>query len=314
MSPVEKGVLPPPLVSVILPTRNRVELLRRAVASVQAQTERRFELIIVDDASSDNTQAVLQQLAAADTRTRIVRNTIPSGGGGARNDGIKLSRGQWVAFLDDDDEWFPHKLERQLQTLQSNEVAVACSCGYILRSTCNASRLVAVRANTTVQQLLTKNCLGGASMCMCTSEALRAIGGFDPSLRSGQDLDLWLRLRQLGEIAVCAETLVLHRAHTGTRITTDARAQYLGARRFHFKHRHLMSAATRRHHVSYCCFLMSMQTARPMRRRVRLLAVAMSNTAPRYSASFIKRSAPLLVRNAFEQGLAVFRPAWSTRK
>src|SRR5262249_46010737 len=147
--------------------------------------------------------------------------------------GIKLSRGQWVAFLDDDDEWMPHKLERQLQALEANRTAVACSCGYIVRSAGSASRLVAVRAKTTVQELLTNNWLGGASVCVCASEALRAIGGFDPSLRAGQDLDLWVRLRQLGEVAVCAEILVLHRAHAGPRITTDMQSQYQGARHFH---------------------------------------------------------------------------------
>jgi glycosyltransferase involved in cell wall biosynthesis len=309
MSAGEEGVLPAPLVSVILPTRDRLELLRRAVASVRAQTEPRFELIVVDDACSDDTPAFLQQLAVADPRIRMVRNTVPSGGGGARNAGIRLSRAQWVAFIDDDDEWLPHKLERQLQTLQSNRAAVACSCGYLVRSTSGTSKVMAVRANTTVQELLTNNWLGGASTCVCSSEALRDIGGFDPGLRAGQDLDLWVRLRQRAEVAVCAETLVIHRAHAGPRITTDTQSQYLGVRRFYFKHRELMIPATRRHRLSCCCFIMSMQIARPLRRRVRLLVIAVANTTPRYSAGFVKRSVGLLLRDALAQSLGALRAA-----
>jgi glycosyltransferase involved in cell wall biosynthesis len=314
MSAVEEIVLPTPLVSVILPTRDRLELLRRAVESVRAQTEGQFELIVVDDASSDDTPAFLQQLAVADPRVRIVRNTLPLGGGGARNAGIKLSRAQWVAFIDDDDEWLPHKLERQLQTLRSNGAVVACSCGYLVRSTSGASKIIAVRADTTVQDLLTNNWLGGASTCVCSSEALRNIGGFDPRLRAGQDLDLWVRLRQQGAVAVCTETLVIHRAHAGPRITTDTQSQYLGVRRFYFKHRDLMIAATRRHRLSCCCFVMSTQSARPLRRRVRLLFMAVTNTSPRYSASFVKRSIYLLLRDVLAQGLAALKPAWAARE
>jgi glycosyltransferase involved in cell wall biosynthesis len=314
MSAVEPIVLPTPLVSVILPTRDRLELLRRAVASVRAQTERRFELIVVDDASSDDTPDYLQQLVAADRRIRIVRNALPGGGGGARNAGIRLSGARWVAFIDDDDEWLPHKLEQQLRILQSDGAAVACSCGYLVRSRSGASKVMAVRANTTVQELLTNNWLGGASTCVCSSEALRDIGGFDPSLRAGQDLDLWVRLRQRGKVAICAETLVIHRAHAGPRITTDTKSQYLGVRRFYFKHRDLMVPATRRHRLSYCCYVMSMQIARPLRRRMRLLIMAAINTSPRYSAGFVKRSAWLLVRDAFAQSLAAFKPACTARE
>jgi glycosyltransferase involved in cell wall biosynthesis len=214
-----------PLVSVVLPTRDRLGLLRRAVASVRAQTEQRFELIVVDDASTDGTQAYLESLPAADGRIRVVRNAVPGGGGGARNEGLRLSRGEWIAFIDDDDEWMAHKLERQLQTLSSNATAVACSCSYLVRSAARGWRVMPPRANASLQQLLMYNCLGGASVCLCSSAVLRNIGGFDARLKAAQDLDLWVRLRQQGDVAVCTEALVVHRAHTGPRITTNAQAQ-----------------------------------------------------------------------------------------
>lgn len=293
--------------SVVLPTRNRLELLRRAVTSVRAQSEPRFELIIVDDASSDGTHAYLERLSVEDVRIRVVHNMRPIGGGGARNEGFRLSRGSWIAFLDDDDEWLPRKLERQLQTLAAHPSAVACSCSYVIRSALRGSRVVAARTNVTVQQLLIDNCLGGASVCLCSSEVLRSIGAFDAKLSSAQDLDLWLRLRQQGGVAICPEPLAVHHAHAGPRITTDPQSKYLGARRFYFKHRSLMSAAIRSHWVSYSCYVMSTQATRQLHRRWRFLAMALLNSSPRYALAFAKRSAPRLVRDAFFRGLALCR-------
>jgi glycosyltransferase involved in cell wall biosynthesis len=287
-----------PLVSVILPTRDRLELLRRAVSSVRAQSERHYELIVVDDASTDGTREYLQQLPAEDARTRVIRNATPIGGGGARNAGIAVSRGDWIAFIDDDDEWLPQKLERQLQTLAGNPGAVACSCGYLVRSDSGATRRIRVRENVSVQELLIANRLGGASMCLCSSATLRSIEGFDARLKAAQDLDLWVRLREQGEIAVCPEPLVVHSSHAGPRITTNTRSVYLGVRRFHFKHRALMSATTRRYRIAYSCFLMSAQRNRGVRRRLRYLALAMLNSSPRSVLAFAKRSAPLLIRDA----------------
>lgn len=294
-----------PQVSVILPTRDRLEMLRRAVASVRAQTEQSFELIVVDDVSGDGTHAYLTELAAQDRRVRVLRNAAPTGGGGARNEGIRVSRGEWVAFIDDDDEWMPRKLERQLRMLNEQPFAVACSCNFLVRSASGATREVVVRASASVQDLLAHNWLGGASNCVCESEALRAMGGFDAKLRAGQDLDLWVRLRQRGAIAVCPEPLVLHRAHAGPRITTDSRSQYLGARRFHLKHRHMMNAATRRHRVSHSCYVMSTEARRGLQRRLQLLAIALCNSSPRFSFSYLKKSLPLLLRDALRGGSSV---------
>jgi glycosyltransferase involved in cell wall biosynthesis len=296
-----------PLISVILPTRDRMPLLRRAVTSVRAQSERHFELIVVDDGSTDGTQAYLERLAAEDARVRVARNAMPLGGSGARNEGVRLSRGAWIAFIDDDDEWLPRKLERQLETLAANPAAVACSCSYIVRSAAGRSRVLAVRGNATLQQLLTRNWLGGASACLCSSEALRRIGALDARLKSAQDLDLWVRLRQEGAVAVCAEPLLVHHAHAGSRITTNTQSQYLGVRRFYLKHRALMNAATRAHWVAYSCYVMSTQATRRVRRRWHLLALAMLNSSPRQALGFVKRSAPLLVRDTLLRGVAARR-------
>src|ERR1039457_205207 len=248
-----------PLVSVIIPTRDRVGFLRRAVASVLKQSQSDLELIIVDDASVDGTAAYLAEMERQDGRVRVLRNSAPRGGAGARNEGISESLGQWIAFLDDDDEWLPEKLQRQLQMLSSTASAVACSCSFVMRFSWGRSKFIRVPSNVTLRQLLLENQLGSASLCMCSSEVLREIGGFDARLPSAQDQDRWARLRQRGNVVVCDEALVLYRAHGGRRITNNMQSQYLGARRFYFKHRPMMDAADRRRRLARHCFLMSRQ-------------------------------------------------------
>ena len=289
---------PEPLVSVVLPTRNRLEFLRRATASVLAQSERNLELLVVDDASTDGTAAYLSDLTARDDRVRVVRNSIAMGGAGARNQGIQQSRGAWVAFIDDDDEWMPAKLQRQLATLAANSAAVACSCSYVKHVRSGRSKRVPVPMQVSLQQLLATNHLGGASMCICSGRVLREIGGFDPKLRSAQDLDLWVRLRLRGEIVSCGETLVVLSVHEGPRISNNMQSLYEGARRFYFKHRRLMDKALRRHRLAYNCFIMSRQATRGLRYRYRHLLMCVHNSSGEYSLGYLRSSAPRLVRDA----------------
>jgi glycosyltransferase involved in cell wall biosynthesis len=286
-----------PRVSVVLPTHNRVALLERAVESVLGQTTADIELIIVDDVSQDGTGAYLATLGKRDSRVRAVRTAAAKGGAGARNEGLRFCRGEWTAFLDDDDQWLPTKLQRQLELLSANPSAVACSCGYVRCLPSGASKDVQVVAEATLQQLLEGSVLGSASLCMCSTRVLMEIGGFDPTLRSAQDMDLWIRLRQRGEIVACREFLVLYQVHTGPRISTDMNSQYAGSRRFYFKHRHLMDEPLRRHRVAYTCFIMSRQHDRGIRRRCHYLAVALINAAPRVSLKYAMSSVPRLVRD-----------------
>jgi glycosyltransferase involved in cell wall biosynthesis len=298
-----------PLVSVVLPTRNRVDLMSRAVTSVLAQSEEDLELIVIDDASEDGTGEYIAAVARQDSRVSVVRNATPQGGAGARNEGIAVSSGKWIGFLDDDDEWMPTKLQHQLRKLDSEPDAVACSCSYIVSSPAGSTRIMHVPQSVTLRQLLTRNCLGGASMCLCSHAVLKDIGGFDRKFVSGQDFDLWVRLRQKGNVVTCDEPLVVHRAHDGPRITSNMRAQYLGARHFHFKHRNLMDTPQRRHWISFTCFMMSRQTSRALRYRLRYLLLSLRNSSPRLLLAYVKGSLPRLLRDALRAIVAPRSPA-----
>ena len=116
-----------PLISVVIPTHNRASLLKKAIDSVLLQTERDLEIIVVDDASTDETSELLNEFVKTDARIKVIKNKAALGGGGARTAGIFASKGKWVAFLDDDDEWFKNKLSLQLEKINLSPSAVACS-------------------------------------------------------------------------------------------------------------------------------------------------------------------------------------------
>ncbi len=113
-----------PKVSVILPTYNRAHLIKRAIQSVLDQTYQNFEIIVVDDGSTDNTEEQVRSFN--NPKIRYIRYNENKGAAFARNAGIKASRGDYIAFQDSDDEWFPHKLQRQMEAFKnaSPEVGV----------------------------------------------------------------------------------------------------------------------------------------------------------------------------------------------
>jgi glycosyltransferase involved in cell wall biosynthesis len=267
-----------------------------------AQTETNFELIVVDDASTDDTQEILAQYARTDPRVRGVRNAVAAGGGGARNIGIHSGSGKWVAFIDDDDEWLPEKLDRQLALLAENPGAVACSCGYEQHFPSGSVRTIHLQDRPTLENLLSGSVLGGASMCLCSRGVLEKIGGYDTSLRSGQDWDLWTRMREQGEIVVCGEVLVRYQAHDGPRISNNMSSQYQGARRFYFKHRAKMSKSVRRLRIAYTCFIMSRQPQRSIGARLKYLVLAVRHSPLRVALSYFASSMPRLMADVFSGG------------
>ena len=120
----------PPPVSVVLPAYNRAGAIRGAVESVLRQSFTNFELIVVDDCSTDATAAEVAEIA--DPRVRLIRHAENRGASAARNTGIREARGPWVAFQDSDDEWLPLKLEKQMARLMAPGAEyVAAYCGML---------------------------------------------------------------------------------------------------------------------------------------------------------------------------------------
>ena len=281
-----------PMISVVIPTHNRRERLARAIASVHAQTWPHIEIVVVDDASSDDTPDYLQGLALHDPRVKAVRNESALGGGGARNRGIAEASGDYIAFLDDDDVWMPEKLDIQFSMLLAKPGISAVSCGFVAEFPFFGKRPVQVVAPVNEQQLLRSNHLGGASMCLTSKAALVAIGGFDPKLRSGQDWDLWLKLYGQGEIVVSDQALVRYIPHTGVRITSNPKSTYSGRRRIYYRYRSKMAQATR--HFLLCELLYCRKVLLAIGAKAKLagfsqvFSISIGINSLRYTYRFIK--------------------------
>lgn len=196
-------------VSVVIPAYNAAWCIRRAIDSVLAQSFRDFELIVVDDGSTDGTAAVL---AAYGDAVRVVAK--PNGGlSSARNAGIAAARGEYVAFLDADDWWLPAKLERQVAMMRSRPALVFCSTA-ARTETPSGEPLGQWRCGCTtgpaLESIFAANAFvaGSGSAVLARRDALARAGGFDEALPSLEDIDMWIRLATLGGYACVDEVLV----------------------------------------------------------------------------------------------------------
>jgi glycosyltransferase involved in cell wall biosynthesis len=212
-------------VSVIVPTHNRAATVARAVRSVLSQSYQELEVIVVDDGSTDETPEVVASFA--DPRLRYIVHATKRGGGAARNTGIDVASGEYIAFLDADDEWLPDKLEDQIAAIQRVDPSVAAIyTGFAVVDA--AGRVAAVRLprhrGSILSELWCANVVRTVSTVVVRRTALQRVGGFDPTLPSCQDWDLWLRLAKVHQFDFLPRVLVHYNAASAGRITTDTRA------------------------------------------------------------------------------------------
>ncbi len=203
-----------PEVTVVIPAYNAEATLAETLASVLHQTFTDFELIVVDDGSTDRTRDIA--LSTGDARVRLL--SLPNGGAArARNQAIAQAQGTFIAFNDADDLWLPQKLERQIQLLRERPEVGLC----VTRATRidEASRptgqmpILEDARDYTEALLLHSSIAGGVSAAVMRRDVLELVGGFEPGQRQAEDWDLWLRLSLRTAIAVVPESLVLQRVH-----------------------------------------------------------------------------------------------------
>lgn len=185
------------LISIITPTFRSARYVGRAIESVLGQTYRHIELIVVDDASDDDTVAVCQAYAKKDDRMRVHVRAENGGGAAARNVGIDLASGTYIAFLDADDEWFADKLEKQLAFMRDQSADVSFTAYERHAPDGTPRSLVRVPANNLISydRLLKRNVVG-CSTAMVRRTALAGVRF--PPLRKRQDYGLWLALARRG--------------------------------------------------------------------------------------------------------------------
>jgi glycosyltransferase involved in cell wall biosynthesis len=198
-----------PEVSVIIPTYNRRAMVREAIDSVLAQTTEAFELIVVDDGSSDGTADDLARLGDT-VRIERIANRGPAA---ARNRGVEIARAPLIAFLDSDDLWAPNKLERQLAFMRENP---GCAISQTSETWIRNGRRVnpgmrhRKRAGYFFVESL-RTCLVSPSAVLMEKQLFGSVGGFDEDMTAAEDYDLWLRILVDREVGLLDEPLVTRR-------------------------------------------------------------------------------------------------------
>ena len=233
-----------PRVSVVIPTYRRPVELKRALESVLTQDFTNIEVLVVDDnppgtPGREDTTRLLESLEGP---LVYIRTEGSLGGAGARNVGIEAARGEYVAFLDDDDQWLPGKLRRQMELMESLPLSV-CSVDtgfFEIDETRGTKKQVkpALRGKI-FDELLVKH-KGRApklSSMLCRTRALREIGGFDASLPARQDLDLYLRLARNYSFEFIEDPLVIKYVHENDRITANVTSKIRAFDLFYQKYR-----------------------------------------------------------------------------
>ena len=193
------------LVSVVIPAYNRASTIEAAIQSALAQTHRELEVVVADDGSTDGTPELVEAIASRDSRVRLVRSTSNSGAQAARNRGIAVARGRWVAFLDSDDELLPRSIEVRLQAAQSDRTEVAHSECLVLGSDGAKMRFNTppVRGNA-LHRLLAGPGPTFPSL-MVTRHALDAVGGLDESIHAFQEWETAIRLATVARFTFVSE-------------------------------------------------------------------------------------------------------------
>jgi glycosyltransferase involved in cell wall biosynthesis len=206
----EKQMAEKPMVSVVIPVHNGAHYIATAVRSALVQTQPAAEVIVVDDGSEDDLDKELAPFAGKIKLLHQERKGVSA----ARNNGIQHAQGEWIAFLDHDDEWLPNKLEKQLPLAGRPEVGIIyCDLevfGEYAKPSWFAER--EMPRGKIIRDLLARNFIF-PSTALVRRQALVEAGGFDESITHLQDWDMWLRLAERWEAASVPEPLILYRVH-----------------------------------------------------------------------------------------------------
>ena len=221
-------------VTIIISTRNRASVLPRAVASVRMQSFADWELLVVDDGSSDDTEATVRALAASDNRIVYLRNERPSLSiAGATNWALREARGKYVAILDDDDAWIPvDKLARQVDFLDRNPSHVACGGGAIVvnQQGAETGRVLQPESDSAIKRFALLSNPVVNSSAMFRLEAARRIGLYDESLPHFADWAFWLDLGRIGRLHNFQQYFVFYTRWSGNSTFSNRRGNAKASR------------------------------------------------------------------------------------
>ena len=208
-------------VSVVIPTYNRRNFIQQAIESVLNQTYKDYEIIIVDDASTDGTT---DWLTTTYPDIKVISLTKNCGAPRARNEGIRAAKGDIVAFLDSDDQWLPNYLEKQIEALKANPSAIFSFCNYS-RQIKKANKIIKTdkyiykpkpQYLDFIHHQIMKSLILTMSSVIIYRQALVKAGYLNEQLKNCHDIELYLRLLKFGELIHVPEELLIKIQHTGS--------------------------------------------------------------------------------------------------
>ena len=234
-----------PLVSVIIATQNRPLLLQRALNSVLSQTYKNLEVIVVDDASNDDTKTVVEEFMQKDSRIKYLKNSTVMGANFSRNRGIKEAGGEYIAGLDDDDEFLPKRIELLMQNYEPAYSFITSNNELVFD---NESRATHMPSIITLDHMLYENT--AMNQGLIKKSRLLEAGMFDENLSACQDYDLWMRLiLKFGDAKALQEvTQKVYMEESRERISSSSKRKFKGYFDFYKKYKHLMSDEEKKAH------------------------------------------------------------------
>ncbi len=185
----------PPLVSIITPLYNCEDIIRETIGSVLAQTYPHLELIIVDDVSTDNSREVVKEYVAKDKRIKLIELSENGGAAIARNKGIEVAEGRFIAFLDSDDLWKETKLEKQVNFMLENDYAFTCTdYEQLVDDTKKIKLIIKARVKADYRIVIRYNPIGNSTVMYDTLKMGKV---HIPEVRKRNDYALWLKILRM---------------------------------------------------------------------------------------------------------------------
>ena len=219
-------------ISVIIPTHNRADILPRAIKSIQNQTRPVDEIIVVSDGSTDNTEEVVKALAEKDGRIRLIAYHPGHNGNYARNRGLEAATGEFIAFLDDDDEWLPRKTELQMELFEKEpDVGLVYSSQNCIYTDSGITyQTQPMYRGDLSKRIFIRGEMGTPSQVMVRKSVLDETGPFDLELGALQDYDLWIRCCLVTQVDFVAEPCINYFNSTSTNQVSANTEKYIHAR------------------------------------------------------------------------------------
>ena len=226
-----------PTVSVIIPTYNRANLIGGAIESVLNQTYQDFEIIVIDDGSTDNTEGIVKSFN--NFKIRYISHGDNRGVSAARNTGIKTCQGEYIAFLDSDDEWLPEKLDQQIKVFQNASSEVGAVYSEVIYMDENGKNINKKYYNPQkegyiYEDLLVRNYVSTSAL-LIKKECFDRAGLFDVSLNFHEDWDMWIRIAKFYRFIFTKVPLARYRQHT-KQITKDLELKNIAEQRIIIKY------------------------------------------------------------------------------